>query len=386
MEFSRDRLTWVAYGLLAWFAYLQAAPGLIVGHLRDEFGLSYSTGGLHVAAFAAGALVAGLASGPIERAVGRRALFWGSAALMALGAVGLVAGRAAQATIGSLFVMGIAGGLLLVTIQALLADHHGERRAVALTEANVAASVAYVVLIGALSLAAAAGAGWRAAVLASLAVPALAWWFNRRLAIATPARQATADGRRRLPAAFWVAATMLFCTTAVEWCITAWGASFVEDAANVSADAAVSVMVGYFGGVVAGRVAGSGLARRHSVHRLLALALVISAVGFAILWSSASSLQALLGLALLGVGIGNLFPLGLSVTVALAPDQAQQASGKAVFMTSFAVLLAPLTVGTLADATSLTAALAVVPVALACAATGLTIVTRTARREAVRPL
>ena len=28
MEFSRDRLTWVAYGLLAWFAYLQAAPGL----------------------------------------------------------------------------------------------------------------------------------------------------------------------------------------------------------------------------------------------------------------------------------------------------------------------------------------------------------------------
>ena len=179
---------------------------------------------------------------------------------------------------------------------------------------------------------------------------------------------------------------MLFCTTAVEWCITAWGASFVEDAADVSADAAVSVMVGYFGGVVAGRVAGSGLARRHSPHRLLALALVISAAGFAILWSSASSLQALLGLALLGVGIGNLFPLGLSVTVALAPDQAQQASGKAVFMTSFAVLLAPLTVGTLADATSLTAALAVVPVALACAATGLTIVTRTAKREAVRPL
>jgi len=386
MAFSRDRLTWVAYGLLAWFAYLQAAPGLIVGHLRDEFGLSYSTGGLHVAAFAAGALVAGLASGPLERAVGRRALFWGSAGLMAVGAVGLVAGRAAQATIGSLLVMGVGGGLLLVTIQALLADHHGERRAVALTEANVAASVAYVVLIGALSLAAATGAGWRAAVLAALAVPALAWWFNRRLVIVTPAAQASADGRHRLPAAFWVAATMLFCTTAVEWCITAWGASFVEDAANVSADAAVSVMVGYFGGVVAGRVAGSGLARRHSVHRLLALALVISAVGFAILWSSASSLQALLGLALLGVGIGNLFPLGLSVTVALAPDQAQQASGKAVFMTSFAVLLAPLTVGTLADATSLTAALAVVPVALACAATGLTIVTRTARREAVRPL
>jgi hypothetical protein len=34
-EFRRDRLTWVAYALLAWFAYLQAAPGLVIAHLRD---------------------------------------------------------------------------------------------------------------------------------------------------------------------------------------------------------------------------------------------------------------------------------------------------------------------------------------------------------------
>jgi len=45
-EFRRDRLTWVAYGMLAWFAYLQAAPGLVVVHLRDELGLSYAVGGV----------------------------------------------------------------------------------------------------------------------------------------------------------------------------------------------------------------------------------------------------------------------------------------------------------------------------------------------------
>jgi len=105
-----------------------------------------------------------------------------------------------------------------------------------------------------------------------------------------------------------------------------------------------------------------------------------------ILWPSTGPVQALVGLSVLGLGLGNLFPMGLSVTVALAPDRVVTASGRAVGVTAFAVLLAPLTVGTLADATSLTAALAVVPVALACAATGLTIVTRTARREAVRPL
>jgi fucose permease len=175
---------------------------------------------------------------------------------------------------------------------------------------------------------------------------------------------------------FWIAAAMLFCTTAAEWCITAWGASFVEDAAEVSTDTAVALMAGYFGGVLVGRTLGSRLARRHAPARLLALALAITAAGFAILWPSSGPAQALVGLSLLGLGLGNLFPMGLSVTVALAPNRAVLASGRAVAMTSLAVLVAPLTVGTLADATSLTAALGVVPVALVLAAVGLTLVRR----------
>jgi MFS family permease len=107
-EFRRDRLTWIAYALLAWFAYLQAAPGLVIGHLRDELDLSYSTGGLHVAAFAAGSLVAGVISARLECALGRRALFWSAAALMGAGAIGLAAGRIAEVTVGSLLVMGVA--------------------------------------------------------------------------------------------------------------------------------------------------------------------------------------------------------------------------------------------------------------------------------------
>src|SRR4051794_27308357 len=170
-DFHRDRLTWLAYVMLAWFAYLQAAPGLLIGHLRDELHLSYSAGGLHVAAFAAGSLVAGVVAARLERALGRRALLWSAAALMGAGAIGLTAGRIVEVTAGSVLVMGVSGGLLLVTIQAALADHHGERRTVALTEANVAASLAYVVLIGVLSLSAALHAGWRVALLVPLVVP-----------------------------------------------------------------------------------------------------------------------------------------------------------------------------------------------------------------------
>ncbi len=383
-EFRRDRLTWIAYVILAWFAYLQAAPGLVIVHLRDELDLSYATGGLHVAAFAAGSMAAGVIAGRLERALGRRRLFWTAAAVLGAGAIGLTAGRAPGLTVGSVLVMGIGGGLLLVTIQAALADHHGERRAVALAEANVAASVAYVVLIGLLSLTAALDAGWRVALLASLAVPLFAWWANRRLAFQAPAPSRTAQGR--LPGVFWVAAVMLFCMTAAEWCITAWGATFVEDAAAVSSDTAVGLMAGFFGGVLAGRTLGSRLARRHDPARLLALALAGTAAGFAVLWPSTGPAQALLGLTLLGIGLGNLFPMGLSVTVALAPGRATVASGRAVAVTSSAVLLAPLTVGTLADATSLKAALGVVPVLLALAAAGLTLVVRARARAGGAPV
>src|SRR3954468_13457806 len=99
--FHRDRLTWTVYLMLAWFAYLQAAPGLVIAHLRSELALSYSVGGLHVAAFAAGSMLAGVISARLERALGRRRLLWSAAALMAAGASRLALGRAAAGAAGS---------------------------------------------------------------------------------------------------------------------------------------------------------------------------------------------------------------------------------------------------------------------------------------------
>jgi hypothetical protein len=38
--FVRDRFTWLAYLMLAYFSYLQAAPGPLMPFLRDELHLS----------------------------------------------------------------------------------------------------------------------------------------------------------------------------------------------------------------------------------------------------------------------------------------------------------------------------------------------------------
>lgn len=381
--FRRDRLTWLLYALLAWFAYLQAAPGLIVPRLREELGFSYAVGGLHVAAFAAGTTLAGATSARLERAVGRARLLWSACTLMAFGTVLLTLSDAPQATIGSIAVMGLGGGLVLATVQAGLADHHADRRAVALTEANVAAAVSYLALVGALLLAAGLGLDWRAALLASLAVPATAWLVNRRTRV-EPVSQGETGSGGRLPMVFWVAAAMLMCATAAEWCIAAWGATYVQQALDSTADGAVAVMAGYFVGVLGGRVLGSRLTRRHDPAPLFAVALAVALLGFAVLWPSTGPAQSAVGLTLLGVGLGNLFPMGLSVAVALAPGRAGLASGRVVLMTSVAILLAPLTVGTLADATSLRSALLVVPILIGLASAALGVVVRT--RPTVRRL
>ena len=361
---TRDRLTWLAYALLAWFAYLQASPGLVVGRLRDELDLGYAAGGLYVAAFALGSTVGGLATTRCERALGRRRLVWASAGVLAVGAVGLTAGPTFATTLAAVLVMGVGGGLLLSGLQAVLADHHGERRTVALAEANVAASLGYLALVGGLTAAAALGVDWRVALLASLVVPAVLGRVHRDLVFDRSPGAAAEGAGHGLPAAYRLAAAILVGTTAVEWSVTAWGASFVEDAVGTSGDTAVALMAGYFGGFLVGRVAGSRLAARVDPARLLAAALVTALAGFAVLWTAASTAQAVTGLALLGLGVGNFFPMALALAVGLAPEHAGEASGRAVAASAGAVRLAPVTVGALADVASLRLALLVLPVLL----------------------
>jgi hypothetical protein len=115
-----------------------------------------------------------------------------------------------------------------------------------------------------------------------------------------------------------------------------------------------------------------------SLPRLAALALAVSAAGVAVLWAAHTPVSAAAGLLLAGVGVGNLFPLGLALAVSTAPGLATLASARVTAVASVAVLTAPLLVGGLADAVEITSALVVVPVCLAVA--GGTLVVSSRRR------
>ena len=121
----------------------------------------------------------------------------------------------------------------------------------------MAASVAYVVLIGVLSLTAALHAGWRVALLVSLVVPPLAWWSNRRLAIDAPPPSHVAHG----PPARRVLgrgrdAVLPDRRRVVHHRLGRDASSRTPPACPP--DTAVALMAGYFGGVVAGGRSAAG--------------------------------------------------------------------------------------------------------------------------------
>ena len=162
--FVRDRFTWLAYLMLAYYAYAQATLGPLMPFLRAELDLNYTVAGLHISAFALGMILAGLLGDRWAQRRGRRFVFWAGGAGMAAGALILAVSHHVVLTITGALVMGWLGSFLLVMIQATLSDRHGEQRAIALTESNVAASISAAlapVLIGTFQR---LGFGWRTAL------------------------------------------------------------------------------------------------------------------------------------------------------------------------------------------------------------------------------
>src|SRR5215204_4830073 len=162
--FHRDRFTWLAYLLFAFFAYFLNILGPITPFLKDELRLSYTVSSLHFTAYAVGVLLTGLGGHILIERVGRRSALWLGAFGISASALLLLAGQAATVTIGASFCMGLLGSLILVIIPSALSDQHGELRAVALTESNVIASLVSTAAPLLLGWTAHLPGGWRLSV------------------------------------------------------------------------------------------------------------------------------------------------------------------------------------------------------------------------------
>lgn len=381
--FVRDRFTVTAYLLLGYFAYTQSLLGPLMPFLRDELGLSYVTGSLHLSAFAAGMVLVGVLGDAALARLGFRAALWGGGLGMAACAIALVLGRDVALTIPATAVMGVLGALMLVTQQAALGHHHGPRRAIAFTEGNIFASLCSMLAPLAVGAAVSAGLSWRPAML--VAVPLFGALLLRewRRPVPEPARSPGERPSGRLPARFWAFWSVSCLGVAVEWSMGFWGADYMHTVGGLPIELAVTAMSLFFLMMLLGRVASSALARRYPPALLLIGTMAIALAGVLLLRAASGSAPLLLGIAVSGLGIGSLFPMALSVATATAPDLAAAASARMTLAGGLAILLAPLALGGLADQIGLAGAFAIVP-ALLVAALAIAVAAQVigARREA----
>jgi len=288
---------------------------------------------------------------------------------MALGAVLVVVGGRLALTVAGAGVMGLLGALLLVTIQAVLSDQHSRYRTRALTEANIGASLASGLAALLVGLCQSVGLGWRAALLIPIAFFALIAARYRRASL-PPRAAGAAHGHRpatRLPLLFWLYWVVVVFSVAAEWSLTFWGTDYLHHVIALDTGVAATVMGLYLFGTVLARVLGSKLTRTVPSATLLVAAIGVALAGFLVFWLAPHGPLTIIGLAVTGLGIANLFPLGLATGLGIAPESSDTTSARISLGAGLAIFVAPLSLGGLADHVGIRAAYGVVPLLL-CAA------------------
>jgi MFS family permease len=360
-EFRRDAPTLLCYGALAAYAFWLYAFGPALELLRTELRFSYTVLGGYSALWAVGAALAGVSFAALARHLRRATLLWCSAAGAVAGA-GLFAGtRTVPLTLLGAVLLGFAGTTMLTGIQAILSDRHGERRDRALIEANVGAAACAVLAPLLLGLFQGTPPGWRLTIsLPALMLAGLYLRYRHEPLLAAPGRPRT-GGRARLPLACWLLAALVAVGIAVEFCPVYFGAELLA-ATGLRAAQAATAMSAFYLGILAGRVGGAWLTRRAGrTVPLLHASLAVTAAGFLLFWLAGQPALAISGLFVCGLGVANLYPLSLALTLAAAPGNGDTANAATQLLGGVFVIAAPYLLGSLADHLGLHAAFAIEP-------------------------
>jgi fucose permease len=139
-----------------------------------------------------------------------------------------------------------------------------------------------------------------------------------------------------------------------------WSADYLENVLGmVKANAAQAVSL-FLAAMIVGRMAGSRLVQRFSTRSVVMISILIASAGFLMFWRTENVLAGLIGLFLTGLGVANLYPLILSLTLGAANGNTVQASARTTLASGTAILILPLFLGRLADAVGIRPAYGVV--------------------------
>jgi fucose permease len=165
---------------------------------------------------------------------------------------------------------------------------------------------------------------------------------------------------------------IVFAIVALEFALSFWLASYLNDDVGLARQTAVALVSALYAANLTGRLLASRLARTHAPEHLLFAAIGFVLAGLPCLLAATSASAAVPGIALVGIGIGALFPLTSSLHVQASGHTADSALGEVLTVAALGQIAGPLLAGAIAQASSLRAGLLVLPALTLLAAAGLT--------------
>lgn len=381
-RFRWDRLTYssaLGYSLLV----ASLSVGIVLGELRDEFGLNGTVAALHGSTFGIGLLVSGVWGVRLVDRVGRRAALLGAAVSMTFGVTIFCLGSAWPVTLAGTACSGGGAAVLVLVMPGLISDHHAEHRATAFAAVNGVPGLAgllYSFVIGAVL---GAGGSWRlpylvitAVIVVALAV--VAW------PVEVPDGQRQGDFslapfRQREVLVPWL---HIVNAAIAEFTVGIWTVTYLTEVGHASPGLA-AVLGSVFGVMMfLSRMVLPRLLSWFGERTVSVSFLVLVAGACTMVFAPALALKTV-GVGLVGFGGGPLYPLTVDRFYGRVGHRLDSVSMGAfcALASGVAVTVGPLVLGALADAASLRWALLVAPaLGLVGAVTQLPRPTRAARR------
>lgn len=361
-RFQWDRLTYAsALGYCVLVAGLSV--GVVLGELRAQFHINGVIAAMHGSTFGVGLLVSGVWGVGVVDRIGRRTALMAAAGGVVSGVTLFCLGPAWPVTLLGTAVAGLSGALLVMVMPGLISDHHGEHRATAFAAVNAVpgmAGLTFSLVIGAVL---AAGGSWRvpyllitgliAAALAAVALPVKVPDMERHGAFSLRAF------RRREVLVPWLHIVNAVLT---EFTIGVWCVTYLKEVGRASAGVA-AVFASVFGVMMfVVRLLLPPLLARWS-RSIIPVSFLVLAAGAVTMCLAPGLPLKVLGLTVVGIGGGPLYPLTVDRFYERAGHRLDSVSLGAycALASGAAVCIGPIAMGALSDSVGLRWAILVVP-------------------------
>lgn len=348
------------YGAVLTFAL----AGLMVGTmtvripaLTDKLGLSEAEVGAVLLAWGLGALVTMQSMRRVMTRVGSRAVLRIGGPLTALSLVGVALAPNLPVLLGASAVFGMTFGLFDIAMNAQGSTVERAYGRPLMNGMHAGWCIGAMAAGGAGSVAIALGLSLTAnlVLIALVSLPALLV-LGRAYLPDTPAGQASAAPRRRMPAVVYLLGALAFFAFMVEGVVADWNGLYMRDTLGAPEAVAALGYPVFEAGMLLGRLTGDRLRARFGARGMLTAAGLATASFFGVVLAAPAPLVAVVAVFFVGLGVATISPMTLSLagTVTATPGPAIAQAGA---MGYAGLLLGPVVIGLLSDLTSLRTAL-----------------------------